>query len=157
MTGIVGNETISKCKEFQKNHNLIIDGICGINTRNALNDINVSWDNIKHFTRNEFTCGCGCGYNPIDIKLVNVLELIRSHFGDRPVYITSGCRCTTYNRKVGGIEGSKHVLGRAADFYIKGVTTATLLAYCQSLVRQGLISYTYTNNTNMSGAVHINL
>lgn len=60
-------------------------------------------------------------------------------------------------KKSAALNGSKHVLGRAADFYIKGISTATLLAYCHSLVRQGIISYTYTNNTNMSGAVHINL
>lgn len=155
--GLVGNETIQKCKEFQKAHGLVVDGICGVKTRNVMNDEGVTWEGITHFTKKEFTCKCGCGYNPIDVKLVHVLETIRSHFGGKPVMITSGCRCTTYNRKVGGVEGSKHVLGRAADFYINGVTTATLLQYCQSLVKQGKLGYTYTNNTNMRGAVHINL
>ena len=86
-----------------------------------------------------------------------ILEQIREHFGGKSVIITSGCRCSKHNKAVGGVQGSKHVLGQAVDFYIPGVPTATLLAYCQSLVNQGLLSYTYTNGTNMSGAVHINL
>lgn len=56
-----------------------------------------------------------------------------------------------------GVQGSKHVLGTASDIYITGIPTATLLAYCQSLVREGILGYTYTNNSNMSGVVHINL
>lgn len=116
------------------------------------------WSDIEHFEPSEFTCGCGCGYNPIDLKLVRVLEMIRAHFGDLPAIITSRLSLH-YIQSQSAVElsGSKHVLGRAADFYIKGIPTATLLAYCKSLVNQGIISYTYTNNTNMSGAVHINL
>lgn len=137
---------------------MTVDGICGVKTRNAMNDEGITWEGITHFTKAEFTCKCGCGYNPIDVKLVHVLEGIRTKFGNRPVIVTSGCRCTTYNRKVRTeSNGSKHVLGRAADFYIPGVSTASLLQYCQSLVNMGVLGYTYTNNTNMSGAVHINL
>lgn len=157
MTGIVGNETIEKCKVFQASHNLIADGICGPKTRAEISNIGDDWGEIEHFEPSEFACGCGCGYNPIQLRLVRVLEMIRGHFGDYPAIITSGCRCTTYNKKVGGIQGSQHINGGAADFYIKGISIATLLAYCQSLARDGIISYTYTNNTNMSGAVHINL
>ena len=132
-------------------------GFVGVQTRNAMNDLGTSWNGITHFTKSEFTCKCGCGYNPIDVKLVHVLETIRSHFGGMPVIITSGCRCTKHNKAVGGVQGSKHVLGQASDFYVKSISTATLLAYCQSLVRQGVISYTYTNSSNMNGVVHINL
>ena len=79
-------------------------GICGVKTRNSMNNQKIDWTNITHFKPEEFTCGCGCGYNPIDIQLVNVLENIRAHFGNRLLYVTSGCRCSTFNKKVGGIE-----------------------------------------------------
>lgn len=134
------------------------DGICGVKTRNALNNTSHdSWEEIKHFKPEEFTCKCGCGYNPIILRLVKVLEQIRAHFGDKITIITSGCRCSTHNKKVGGVQGSKHVLGAAADFYIQGIPTSILLAYCQSLVNAGIIGYTYTNESNMRGVVHINL
>lgn len=50
-----------------------------------------------------------------------------------------------------------HLYGKACDFYIKGVSTQNLLNYCYGLMNQGLIKYTYTNNKNMRGVVHINI
>ena len=147
--GLVGNETVQKCKDFQTAHGLTADGICGTKTRNVMYDEGLSWDGITGFTPGEFTCKCGCGYNPIQIRIVKVAQMIKDRFGGAITIITSGCRCTKHNKAVGGVQGSKHVLGGAIDFYVKGVPTATLLAYCQSLVKQGVISYTYTNNTNM--------
>lgn len=58
---------------------------------------------------------------------------------------------------MGGIKGSMHLYGKACDFYIKGVSTQNLLNYCYGLMNQGLIKYTYTNNKNMRGVVHINI
>lgn len=156
--GLVGNETVQKCKDFQKSHGLTTDGICGTKTRSVMYDEGSSWDGITGFTLEEFTCKCGCGYNPIQVRLIQVLQSIKNHFNGAITVITSGCRCTTHNKKVRTESlGSKHVLGTAADFYVKGVPTATLLAYCQSLVKQDIISYTYTNSSNMNGVVHINL
>ena len=152
----MGTETVSKLKTWQNNHGLEADGICGVRTRNKMNDQGYSWDQVKHFERWEFACPC-CGFNAIDIRLVLELEGIRSAMGDKPVHITSGCRCSKHNKEVGGVMGSKHLTGGAADFYISGVSTKTLLQYCQSLVSQGRLAYTYTNSTNMSGAVHINI
>ena len=92
--GLVGSDTILKLKTWQQGHGLSADGICGTKTRSAMNSQGLSWDNVKHFKPGEFTCGCGCGYNVIKLRLVYILEDIRSHFGNRPVIITSGCRCT---------------------------------------------------------------
>lgn len=155
--GVAGSQTIAKCKDFQRANGLVADGICGIATRNKLNSGGISWDNIPHFKKSEMTCKCGCGLNNTDLRLMQVLEKIRSHFGGKPVIITSGCRCSKHNREVGGVQGSRHVLGKACDFYIKGVPTSQLLNYCQSLVNQGLLRYTYTNSKNMNGVVHIDI
>ena len=155
--GIVGPATLQAIMNFQSNNGLAVDGIAGPETFKALGESEITWDDIPHFQPSEMTCECGCGLNNTDLRLMQVLEQIRSHFGDRPVFITSGCRCVEYNARVGGIAGSMHTFGKAADFYIQGVNVYDLLAYCQELVNNGIISYTYTNETNMKGVVHINL
>lgn len=153
--GVAGEQTKFKCKQYQSTHGLHVDGICGPATRNSLADNNLSWDSIKYFKKKEFDCPC-CGYNVTDIRLVKVLDIIREHYG-RPVYVTSGTRCQKRNKLVGGVQGSRHCNGKAADIYVQGISAGSLLSYCQTLVRQGLLRYTYTNNTNMSGAVHVDI
>lgn len=155
--GVAGANTIEKCKEFQSANGLVPDGICGSATRNKLNDDGISWDDIPHFKKSEMTCKCGCKTNNTDLRIMKVLEQIRSHFGNKPVIITSGCRCSKHNKEVGGVQGSRHVLGKAVDFYIPGVSVSDLLNYCQWLVSQGVLRYTYTNNKNMKGVVHIDI
>ena len=161
--GLAGDGTVNAIRDFQSKNGLPVDGIAGVQTYSKLNggggqpSGGTTWDDIPHFKKEEMTCKCGCGQNNTDLRLMQVLETIRAHFGGNPVIITSGCRCVKHNREVGGVAGSKHVVGCAADFYIKGVSTSTLLSYCQSLVNQGVIAYTYTNNTSMNGVVHINI
>ena len=157
--GVAGDNTISKTKAYQSNHGLAVDGICGTKTRQIMFNQNVSsneW-NFAHFKKSEFACKDGCGFDSINHNLVALLEDIRSHFGGKPLVITSGCRCAKHNAKVGGVQGSRHVLGKASDFYIKGVSTTDLLNYCRTLVNQGRARYTYTNNTTMKGVVHIDV
>lgn len=152
--GIAGNETINKCKEYQSKNGLAVDGICGANTRAKINEL--TWDNIKHFKKEEFTCKCGCGTNNIDLKLVKILDEIRDYFG-QPVVISSGCRCKKHNAKVGGVQGSRHVLGKAADIIVRNVSKDKVLAKCKECVASGRARYTYTNNANMGNAVHIDI
>lgn len=157
--GIVGNKTLTAIKDFQFKNNLKVDGIVGDETYRKLGnyiDNLLTWNNVKYFRKEEFDCTCGCNFNNIDIKLVKILDNIREHFG-KPLIITSGCRCIEHNLKVGGVQGSRHTLGKAADFYIEGISVDILLSYCRQLVANGTIRYTYTNNTNMNGAVHIDI
>ena len=179
---IEGAGTKQAYKDFQKNYGLVVDGIYGAKTDAKLIAVikaeqaklgvaqdgvageittkarnnSTSWDSIKHFKKSEFTCKCGCGMNNISIELVKVLEDIRNHFG-QPCTVTSGCRCASHNKKVGGVQGSRHVVGKAADIYVKGVSASTLLAYTKSLVSKGKLRYTYTNNSNMNGVVHVDV
>lgn len=68
----------------------------------------------KHFTTEEFTCKCGCGYcNPHPL-LIDKLDQIREVMG-APLVIASGCRCEAYNKKCGGVDQSAHTMGLAAD------------------------------------------
>lgn len=75
---------------------------------------------MKYFSRNEFACKCGCGFNTVDYELALIVEGVREHF-DAAVTVNSGCRCDEHNKQVGGSEGSQHKLGRAADIVVDGV------------------------------------
>ncbi|MGL4843847.1 MAG: D-Ala-D-Ala carboxypeptidase family metallohydrolase [Aeromonas veronii] len=78
-----------------------------------------------YFKRSEFACRCQCGADTVDYELIQVLERIRTHYG-KPVVITSGIRCATHNKNVGGASKSSHLSGKAADFYVKGVDLAVV-------------------------------
>ena len=73
-----------------------------------------------NFQRSEFACQCGCGFDTVDYELVQQLEELRAHF-DRPIKITSGCRCLDHNMAVGGAPNSQHTKGRAADIQVQSV------------------------------------
>jgi uncharacterized protein YcbK (DUF882 family) len=79
-------------------------------------------DISTHFSRSEFECHCNndCGFNAVDIDLLNMLEQVRTHFG-RPVIIHCACRCLEHNRSVGSKDTSQHIKGLAADFHINGI------------------------------------
>ena len=74
----------------------------------------------KNFSDVEFECQCGCGTGRVTEDLVRVLQEVRNHFG-KSVTITSGIRCVSHNKNVGGASKSKHIKGIAADFKIKGI------------------------------------
>lgn len=76
-------------------------------------------DLSKDFSRSEFACPDGCGFDTVDTETLAVLQDVRDHFG-RQVHIDSGCRCEKHNAKVGGVPNSQHKLGRAADIRVEG-------------------------------------
>lgn len=154
--GIVGNNTINAIKDFQKKNNLVSDGIVGNKTMDKLKLGSYDWNQVKHFKKNEFTCKCGCKLNNTDLDLVKVLDSIRDHF-NRPIIISSGCRCTKHNREVGGVRNSKHLYGKAADIVVCNVSTADVLNYVNTLVKSGRIRYAYGQTRNMGNAVHIDI
>jgi uncharacterized protein YcbK (DUF882 family) len=82
----------------------------------------------EHFDRAEFACKCGCGYNTVDVILLLVLEDVRDRFKS-PVRINSGCRCLDHNEDIGGSKNSQHVLGRAADTTVDGVSPEEVYEY----------------------------
>ncbi|MGL6099721.1 MAG: D-Ala-D-Ala carboxypeptidase family metallohydrolase [Fusobacteriaceae bacterium] len=75
----------------------------------------------KYFKRKEFACKCGCGFDAVDVELLELLTIVRELFG-KPVTITSACRCESHNAKVGGAKSSQHKLGKAADIQVKDMT-----------------------------------
>lgn len=98
----------------------------------------------KNFTSREFRCGlggpCNCTTTLIDSKLVEYLQKIRDYFGAE-VEITSGYRCPSYNRSVGGVTGSRHSKGQAADIVVKGVAPRRVAAYAEYIGVKGIGLY----------------
>lgn len=74
---------------------------------------------MEYFNFSEFACRC-CGRIPpgvrgnIEALVDNVLDSARRVFGG-PVSVSSGYRCPKHNAEVGGVSGSQHLKGEAAD------------------------------------------
>ena len=71
----------------------------------------------EYFTSTEMACKgevcCGGAY-PMDSHFMHYLDLLRGQY-KKKIYITSGFRCYTHNRTVGGVPTSWHPRGKAAD------------------------------------------
>lgn len=85
------------------------------------------------FNAREFRCRDGSDTILVDEALTVVLQCIRDHFG-KPVTITSGYRTPAHNAAVGGAKSSQHLLGRAADIRVEGVSVEDVSAYAESLM-----------------------
>ena len=90
-------------------------------------------DLSEHFSRREFVCRCGCGTNKVQPRLVQVLQAIRDHF-DLPVIVQSGTRCRAHNTRVGGAKASQHLLGKAADIRIDGISPPEIARFAATLL-----------------------
>lgn len=101
-----------------------------------------------HFWRQEFHCtGCSpqspCargGWDTVDSGLLMVLETVRRHF-DAPMRVNSGHRCPERNAAVGGAPRSQHLVGRAADIVVDGMSPASVYAFLDPWHRGGLGLY----------------
>ncbi len=73
---------------------------------------------FQYFKPEELKCKCDrgdeCDAKPIDMAAWLKLEGLRREFNQGMV-VTSACRCTYWNSKVGGEENSNHLLGLAFD------------------------------------------
>ena len=85
------------------------------------------------FKVRELRCRDGSDTVMVDETLTVVLQCIRDHFG-KPVTITSGYRTPAHNAAVGGAKSSQHLLGRAADIRVAGVSVEDVAAYAESLM-----------------------
>ena len=126
------------------------------------------WADFPSFKPSEFTCPCGkCdmskaeGVEDMDYKLLFILQSIRNKYG-KPVVITSGARCKTFNASLSNADAnSYHMKKKAADFYIAGITSTEkgrneVVAYLKTLAG---FKYAYHNvggkYQKMGSAVHI--
>ena len=96
----------------------------------------------KNFASTEFDChgkGC-CTKTQLDGKLVEYLQKIRDHFG-KPITVTSGYRCETHNKNIGGATRSYHSRGQAADIVVSGVSSREVAKYAESIGILGIGLY----------------
>ena len=102
---------------------------------NQINNIIIA----PHFNLSEFACPC-CQKVMLHPLLLLKLVALRDVL-ERPVSITSGYRCPSYNRKVGGVANSYHCIGLAADIKVKDINLMELLAYAEEIDFSGIGFY----------------
>ena len=153
--GVDGKNTRAALRAFQQAEGLEPDGIAWQQTQARLREAvfqgrtktgqepaaaplgtGTWWDEIRYFSRQEpyIGCSCGqCGGFPVEPseKLMRLADAVRAAAG-RPMVPTSTVRCRAHNKAVGGVENSRHLLGKAMDFSIPGWSADRTLA----LVRQ---------------------
>ena len=93
-------------------------------------------DLSRHFDRDEFACKDDCGFDTVDYALLCILERVREHF-NKPVHITSGCRCMAHNERCGGSSRSQHLQGRAADIIVQDTDPDDVADYLESIMTHG--------------------
>lgn len=112
----------------------------------------------KNFSPEEFRCGCGgryCSGYPTWMRANELkhIQTIRSHYG-KPMNITSALRCEKYNSRINGASAnSRHLKGKAVDFYMSGVSDTLAhrkkaIKYIKKLKNH---HYTYGNGYNSNG------
>lgn len=156
LDGVFGPESQAATRAFQEAFGgLAVDGICGTETEKALQHAVAygiakknHWDGIKYFKRSEFACKCGkyCNGYPVEMdeRLIKIADIVRDHFGN-VITVTSGIRCETHNKNVGGVANSRHLSGKAMDFRVSGIPSSIVLPYVQGLSG---IRYAYAIDSN---------
>ena len=96
----------------------------------------------KNFNKSEFECKCGCEM-PEDVsleitKLSSQLQYIRD-FVRQPIKITSGYRCESHNKSIGGVSNLQLILGRAADIQVENMTQPEVFDTIHTLTEHGHI------------------
>jgi uncharacterized protein YcbK (DUF882 family) len=71
-------------------------------------------------------------------ELATNLEVVRAHF-NAPITVNSAYRSAEHNAAVGGSKNSQHLLGKAADIVIKGVSPDEVADAIEFLIEMGLM------------------
>ena len=71
----------------------------------------------RNFSSGEMQCPC-CGIENMDDNFMDMLQNARTLAGV-PFHVNSGFRCVDHNSDVGGVLGSMHTKGKAADIRTK--------------------------------------
>ena len=94
----------------------------------------------KNFKLEEFTCHDGtpvpAEYLPNVQELANNLQVLRDLLG-KPVVVLSGYRTPDYNGSHGGALHSQHMLAKASDIQVKGMTPKQLHDRIEALIAAG--------------------
>lgn len=69
------------------------------------------------------------------VELAKNLQVLRDELG-KPVRINSAYRTPKYNKKVGGASKSQHLLCKAADIVVAGVTPTKVAETIERLIKE---------------------
>ena len=96
----------------------------------------------KNFKKSEFDSKDGAEMPKEVLENIKMLskyvQLIRNEIGV-PLVINSGYRSPKHNAKVGGVNNSYHVQGKASDLKPKGITPKQLYDVIIKLIKGGVI------------------
>ena len=94
----------------------------------------------NNFSLKEFRCKDGTDV-PEDLmgnvkKLAKNLQVLRDHI-EKPITIISGYRTPEYNKRCGGVKRSQHLLAKAADIVVSGMTSLEVRNTIIQLIKDG--------------------
>jgi uncharacterized protein YcbK (DUF882 family) len=71
----------------------------------------------RNFNEVELCCNCGCGYGVVNPELLLAIQQLRDKL-NKPITVTSWCRCHSHNTNIGGHQNSDHLYGKAIDITV---------------------------------------
>ena len=95
----------------------------------------------EHFSWAEANCKDGTPV-PIElhnnaIEVANQIEVLRFALGGIPIHVNSWYRTKEYNKSIGGAKQSQHLLAKATDIWVTGLTPVTIYTLIEALIRLG--------------------
>jgi hypothetical protein len=160
--GIWGSKSRNATEQCQEDLGIPADGVWGPQTETAVleavytydveapvlnsdteetgsTELELLFEGIRYWKPEEFRCRCGeyhapyCDGFPVlpDRTLLELVDDLRHNAG-RPGHRSSGIRCYQHNIDQGGVADSRHLKGKALDFYIEGLSGSQLLKAAQA-------------------------
>jgi len=94
----------------------------------------------KNFNLNEFKCKDGSSVPDEYLENVKLLaknlQILRDKI-NKPIVIISGYRSPEYNKKIGGAKRSQHMLAKASDIIVSGMSPTEVKETIVSLIKSG--------------------
>lgn len=111
-----------------------------------------------HFNTKEFYCKCG-GRHDIKISknLIEMLEKLYTALNCSKIVVTSGYRCPTHDKRVGGSGTGQHAKGTAADVVCYGADGKIINTKIVSCVAQDLGFKGIGNVDNTYTVIHLDV
>jgi uncharacterized protein YcbK (DUF882 family) len=95
-----------------------------------------------NFHIREFKCNDGtqvpAELYPNVLELAKQLQVIRDHIKE-PIHLNSAYRSPAYNKAIGGVANSQHLLAKAADCTTKSYTPKQFAAIVEQLIKEGKV------------------